>query len=77
MDPQPVTGGCPESTDKRNAELHASGFFGPGAPAPKSERDRIAAAGRAVRCEPGAGAVRRAAGRLRGAEQRRGGPLEP
>lgn len=42
MDPRPVTGGCPASTDKRNAELHASGFFGPGSPLPVSERDRIA-----------------------------------
>jgi hypothetical protein len=44
MDPQPVTGGCPVDTDKRNAGLHASGFFGKDAPAPRSERDRIAAA---------------------------------
>lgn len=43
MDPRPVTGGCPESTDRRNAELYARGFFGPGADAPSSERDRIAA----------------------------------
>jgi hypothetical protein len=43
MDPQPYRGGCPESTDKRNAELHASGFFGAGAAAPVSERERIAA----------------------------------
>jgi len=43
MHPQPVRGGCPESTDKRNAELHASGFLGPGAPAPVSEREHIAA----------------------------------
>ncbi len=43
MNPQPYRGGCPESTDKRNAELHASGFFGPDAPAPVSERDNIAA----------------------------------
>jgi hypothetical protein len=42
MHPGPVTGGCPESTDKRNAELHASGFFGPGAQMPVSERVRIA-----------------------------------
>jgi hypothetical protein len=42
MDPQPVTGGCPVDTDKRNAELHASGFFGKDAPAPRSERARIA-----------------------------------
>ena len=41
MNPQPFRGGCPESTDKRNAELHASGFFGPDAPAPLSERDSI------------------------------------
>ncbi len=44
MHPEPVRGGCPESTDKRNAELHASGFLGPDAPAPVSERDHIAAA---------------------------------
>lgn len=44
MDPQPVTGGCPESTDKTNAESHARGFFGDGAPLPRSERDRIASA---------------------------------
>jgi len=43
MHPQPVRGGCPESTDKRNAELHAAGFFGPDAPAPVSERELIAA----------------------------------
>jgi hypothetical protein len=43
MHPQPVRGGCPESTDKRNAELHASGFLGPDAPAPVSERENIAA----------------------------------
>lgn len=43
MNPQPVRGGCPESTDRRNAELHSNGFFGPDAPAPKSERDVIAA----------------------------------
>ena len=43
MNPQPVRGGCPESTDKRNAELHASGFLGPDAPAPASEREHIAA----------------------------------
>ena len=43
MHPQPVRGGCPESTDKRNAELFASGFLGPDAPAPVSERDNIAA----------------------------------
>ena len=42
MHPGPVTGGCPESTDKRNAELHAAGFFGPGAQMPVSERERIA-----------------------------------
>jgi hypothetical protein len=42
MDPQPVRGGCPRDTDKRNAELHAAGFFGTDAPAPRSERDRIA-----------------------------------
>ena len=44
MNPQPVTGGCPTSTDRRNAELHAAGFFGKDAPAPTSERDRIASA---------------------------------
>ena len=43
MHPQPVRGGCPESTDKRNAELHAAGFFGQGAAAPSSEREHIAA----------------------------------
>jgi hypothetical protein len=43
MNPQPVRGGCPASTDKRNAELHAAGFLGPDAPAPASERDHIAA----------------------------------
>jgi hypothetical protein len=43
MHPQPYRGGCPESTDKRNAELHASGFLGPGAALPRSERERIAA----------------------------------
>ena len=42
MDPRPVTGGCPVDTDARNRELHASGFFGKDAPAPRSERDRIA-----------------------------------
>ena len=42
MNPQPVTGGCPRDTDARNAELHASGFFGPGAELPVSERLRIA-----------------------------------
>lgn len=41
MHPGPVVGGCPADTDKRNAELHASGFFGPDAPMPASERDRI------------------------------------
>lgn len=44
MRPEPVRGGCPESTDRRNTELHAAGFLGPDAPAPVSERDRIAAA---------------------------------
>jgi hypothetical protein len=43
MNPQPYRGGCPESTDRRNAELHAAGFFGQGAPAPVSERENIAA----------------------------------
>ena len=43
MNPQPYRGGCPESTDKRNAELFAAGFFGPDATAPVSERDNIAA----------------------------------
>jgi hypothetical protein len=43
MHPQPYRGGCPESTDKRNAELHASGFLGPDAPAPASEREHLAA----------------------------------
>ena len=40
MHPQPVRGGCPEATDKRNAELHASGFL---SVAPVSERENIAA----------------------------------
>lgn len=44
MHPGPMVGGCPDATDRRNAELHAAGFFGPDAPAPSSERDRIAAA---------------------------------
>lgn len=51
MNPQPVTGGCPEDTDKRNAELHAAGFFGPGALMPGPESARIAsraATGRAA-----------------------------
>lgn len=43
MDPQPYRGGCPESTDKMNAERHAAGFFGPDAPMPASERVSIAA----------------------------------
>jgi hypothetical protein len=43
MHPEPVRGGCPASTDKRNAELRANGFFGPGAAMPASERDHIAA----------------------------------
>ena len=42
MHPEPVRGGCPEATDKRNAELLASGFFGPGVSAVVSERDHIA-----------------------------------
>ena len=42
MHPQPYRGGCPESTDKRNAELYASGFLGPDAAAPVSEREHIA-----------------------------------
>jgi len=46
MHPQPVRGGCPEATDKRNAELHASGFLANGSdgpvPAPASERENIA-----------------------------------
>jgi hypothetical protein len=42
MHPQPVRGGCPESTDKRNAESYASGFFGPDATMPRSEREHIA-----------------------------------
>ena len=41
MNPQPVRGGCPADTDRRNAELHAAGFFGPDAPMPASERDHI------------------------------------
>lgn len=48
MDPRPVTGGCPDATDKRNAELHKAGFFGPGAPLSASERERIAAAAAAA-----------------------------
>jgi hypothetical protein len=48
MNPQPFRGGCPESTDARNAELHASGFFGKDAAAPVSEREHIASA--AARC---------------------------
>ena len=44
MHPEPYRGGCPESTDKRNAEAHAAGFFGKDAPAPASERESIAAA---------------------------------
>lgn len=43
MHPEPVRGGCPADTDRRNAELHASGFFGKDAPAPVSEREHIAA----------------------------------
>lgn len=43
MHPEPVRGGCPEATDRRNQELHASGFFGPGAPVPVSEREHLAA----------------------------------
>lgn len=43
MNPQPFTGGCPEDTDRRNAELHAAGFFGADAPAPRPEAERIAA----------------------------------
>ena len=43
MHPQPVRGGCPKLTDERNAQLHASGFFGEGAPLPRSEYERIAA----------------------------------
>lgn len=46
MHPQPVRGGCPESTDKRNAELHASGFLGPDAPVLVSEREHIASTAR-------------------------------
>ena len=46
MHPQPYRGGCPESTDRRNAELHASGFLGADAPAPVSEREHIAATAR-------------------------------
>ena len=42
MRPQPVHGGCPDSTDKRNAEMHANGFLGPDAPLPASEHERIA-----------------------------------
>ena len=43
MHPQPVRGGCPADTDKRNAELTALGFLGQDAPAPVSEREHIAA----------------------------------
>lgn len=43
MHPEPVRGGCPASTDRRNAELFANGFFGPGATAPVSERVHLAA----------------------------------
>ena len=43
MHPQPVRGGCPEATDRRNAEMHANGFLGPDTPAPASERENIAA----------------------------------
>ena len=46
MHPQPVRGGCPESTDAGNAERHAAGFFGPDAAPPVSERDEIAAKAR-------------------------------
>jgi hypothetical protein len=46
MHPQPVRGGCPESTDTRNAELFAAGIFGPDAAAPVSERENIAAVAR-------------------------------
>jgi len=47
MSPQPVTGGCPADTDKRNAEFHASGFFGRTAELPASEREHVAAMARA------------------------------
>ena len=46
MHPQPARGGCPEATDQGNAERHASGFFGPDAAAPVSERENIAAIAR-------------------------------
>ena len=46
MHPQPVRGGCPEATDKRNAEMHASGFLGQDVAAPVSERENIAATAR-------------------------------
>lgn len=40
-DRAPVTGGCPEATDRENARLHAAGFIdGPA----RSEGERIAAA---------------------------------
>jgi hypothetical protein len=43
MHPQPVRGGCPAATDKRNADLYVAGFFGPDVKAPpRSERDHIA-----------------------------------
>jgi hypothetical protein len=49
MDPQPYRGGCPESTDRLNAELHAAGQLGRDAGMPASEREAIArAAGRFI-----------------------------
>ena len=63
MHPGPVVGGCPVDTDKRNAELHAAGFFGKDAPAPGSERDRIArTAARYAASEPAAQTASRYSG---------------
>ena len=59
MHPQPVTGGCPESTDARNAELFASGFLGPDAAMPAPEADRIAQAAAAYAATAPAEAPRR------------------
>lgn len=63
MNPQPVRGGCPADTDKRNAELHAAGFFGPDAPLPASEREHIAqTAARYAASEPAAQTASRYSG---------------
>lgn len=63
MHPGPMVGGCPVDTDKRNAELHASGFFGKDAPAPVSERERIArTAARYAASEPAAQTASRYSG---------------